>query len=299
MDVFSGLIEFVRTVEHLSFVRASESLGMSKSAVSKSVARLEQRLNVKLLNRTTRQISLTEAGKVFYQRCRQILEEIEASTNEVTHLHKVPMGLVRVDSVAPIGQLIIAPALPYFIERYPMVKLDMRLNDRIVDMTKEGVDVVIRLGEPKEPNLVARKVGKTHMITVAAPSYLKRFGQPTHPNELINFNCIKFVMPTGKEEEWRFMIDGVETMTPTTGNIRVNYGETLLSMASNGVGLIQISDFIAARHLISGEVVEVLKKFSISGKAVYVGYRQNHYLSNTVRVFVDFIVELFSSRWHR
>ena len=298
MDIFSGLIEFVRAAEHLSFIRAAESLGLSHSAVSKSVAKLEQRLGVKLLNRTTRSISLTEEGRFFYQHCRQILENMQGSTDAVMHLRSAPMGILRVDSVASVGRLIVTPVLPRFLEKYPMIHLDIRLNDKIIDMAEDGVDVVIRLGEPKEPNLIARKMGDTRMIMVASPDYLERFGRPTHPTELTKFNCIKFITPQGKDEEWRFMIDGVTTTISASGSVRVNNGDTLLDMALNGIGLVQISDFIAAPHLISGDVVEIMENFSIVGKPIYLGYLQNRYLSNKVRVFIDFMGEIFASPSH-
>lgn len=291
MDIFSGLIEFVRIVELRSFVRAAESLALSKSAVSKAVARLEQRLGIRLLNRTTRSISLTEEGQFYYQYCRKILDDMQNNISQVMNMRTSPKGGLRVDCAVPLGKFFVIPRLPPFLERYPLLQLDIRLNDAIVDMAEGGIDVVIRLGKPKEPNLVARKVSDTRMLTVASSSYIERFGRPLHPKELENFNCIKYVSPRGKDEEWNYNEGGLKTKFNTGGNFRISHGEALLEAVEQGIGIAQLSDFIVNDALASGRVVEVLERFCVPGASIYIAYPQNKYLPEKARVFIDYMME--------
>ncbi|HEC5301893.1 TPA: LysR family transcriptional regulator [Enterobacter asburiae] len=292
MDLFSGLIEFVRIVELRSFKKAGESLNLSKSAVSKSILRLETRLGVRLLNRTTRSVSPTHEGELFYWDCKKIFQSMNDSIDNVVSYRSTPKGKIRVESVVSFGDLILVPALPEFVRLYPDISLDLRLNDHIVDMTEDNIDVVIRIGIPRDPNLIAREIIGSRMVLAAAPDYLKSRGMPESPLQLNEYKCLKYSLSDGRTHHWTFMMDGSARVIQTPDHLEINNTKALIDLAVSGVGIIQLMDFIIASELSSGTLVEILPEFSTPGVPVYIGYRHNRYMSSKVRAFIDFISSL-------
>ncbi|MBT6118686.1 MAG: LysR family transcriptional regulator, partial [Rhodospirillaceae bacterium] len=192
MDHLAGMAVFAKVVEARSFTAAAEQLGLSKSAVSKQISRLEDRLGIRLLNRTTRRLSLTEAGAAYYERCARIVAEAEAADLAITHLQSEPRGVLQVNAPMSFGIAHVAPAIPDFLERYPELRVDMTLNDRVVDLVDEGFDVAIRIGALADSSLIARRLAESRMVAVAAPGYLQRHGAPDRPEDLERHNCLSY-----------------------------------------------------------------------------------------------------------
>ncbi|BEU77989.1 LysR family transcriptional regulator [Enterobacter asburiae] len=292
MELFSGLIEFVRIVELRSFKKAAESLNLSKSAVSKSILRLETRIGVRLLNRTTRSVSPTYEGELFYWDCKKIIEAMSDSIDNVVSYRNVPKGKIRVESVVSFGNRILVPALPEFFRLYPEISLDLRLNDHLVDMNEDNIDVVIRIGTPRDPNLIAREILSSRMVLAAAPDYLKSRGMPVNPLQLNEYKCLKYSLPDGRTYNWKFMMDGLASVIQTPDKIEINNTKALIDLAVSGQGVIQLMDFIIEPELSSGALIEILPDFSTPSVPVYIGYRHNRYMSSKVRAFIDFISSL-------
>lgn len=289
---FSGLSEFVRVVELRSFKLAAESLGVSKPAISKSISRLESRLGVILLNRTTRSVSPTYEGELFYLRCRKIIDDMHDSIDEVMSFRQNPKGVLRIDCVVAVGQLLLVPALPKFLKKHPDILIDLRLNDHVVDMVEENVDVVIRIGIPKQSELIARRVLQSRMIVAGAPEYLTRHGIPTDPKDLANFDCLKFIKPDGRIDDWLFLQEDAQNVQlQESKKVLLNSAISLVDLAVSGVGLVQLMDFIISKELQAGSLQEVLSDYSAPSLPIYIGYHRNRYLSTKVRFFIDFLNE--------
>jgi len=184
LNSFSDIVAFVRVVEAHSFVAAAQTLGMSPSAISKAVSRLEERLGARLLNRTTRSLSLTDLGTSFYDRCREALSQLDQAESEVTEARGIPRGKLRVDVPVSLGRLLIVPALPRFIAQHPEVTVQMSMNDRVVDLVQEGIDMALRVGELSDSSLIARRVGSFRVVTCASPEFIERNGAPSTPEDL-------------------------------------------------------------------------------------------------------------------
>lgn len=206
MDNLSGMLAFVRTVQAGSFVGAAERLGISASAVGKSLARLEERLGVRLLNRSTRRISLTDAGTLFFERCQRIVGEVEDAEAELARISDKPRGKLRV-SLPAIGYRMLLPILPEFAERYPEIELDLDFNDRLIDVIAEGVDAVIRSGELADSQLKSRTLGPFRFVLVSAPHYFARHGVPQCPSDLERHACLRYKFPgTVQLQEWKLRL---------------------------------------------------------------------------------------------
>lgn len=260
MDKFNDINIFVRSAQTRSFSVAAQQLKMSPSAVSKAVMRLEESLGIRLMNRTTRKITLTDDGAAFYERCRQILGELEEAELEVTRSQSTPTGTLRIDLTTELGQLHIIPALPQFIERYPDLKLNISLGNRIADVIEEGIDAVVRIGVGPDSSLIMHGLGTARFIVCAAPNYLRRSGIPQTLEDLKHHNCISFVSPwTGRVFDWQFQQDGQEIRLPVEGNLCLNNGESILDVALAGVGLVQIYNYIANEAIARGKLKPVLK----------------------------------------
>jgi DNA-binding transcriptional LysR family regulator len=291
VDQLSAMAAFARVVEAGSFSAAARTLGVSKSAVSKQVARLEDRLGVRLLNRTTRQISLTEAGTAFYAHCRQLVQDAEAAQDAVTHLAAAPRGTLRVNAPMSFGQLHVAPVLPDFLNAYPELSVEMQLNDRTVDLVEEGFDVAIRIGRLSDSSLIARRLAPLRRVVAAAPDYLDRRGRPQHPRELRQHECLVYsYLSSGRE--WRFPAAEGELRVPIGGRLEVNNGDALLAAARRGFGVVMLPTFLIAGDLREGRLEQVLADWSEAEEAagaVHAVFPASRNLSPKVRVFVDFL----------
>jgi LysR family transcriptional regulator, regulator for bpeEF and oprC len=293
MDKFNDINIFVRSAQTRSFSVAALQLGMSPSAVSKAVMRLEESLGIRLMNRTTRKITLTDDGAAFYERCRQILGELEEAELELKRAQSTPTGTLRIDLTTELGQLHIIPALPQFIERYPDLKLNISLSNRMADVIEEGIDAVVRIGVGPDSSLIMHGLGTARLIVCAAPNYLKRYGIPQTLEDLKHHNCISFVSPwTGRVFDWQFQDDGQQISIPVEGNLCLNNGKSLLDVALADIGIVQVYNYIAGEAIASGKLKPVLENYVAPGSLISVVYPQKRHLSAKIRAFIDFMSEL-------
>jgi DNA-binding transcriptional LysR family regulator len=289
----AGLAIFAKVVEFESFSKAAEDLGLSKSAVSKQIAALEERLGARLLNRTTRRLSVTNAGARLFERCQTIVAEIEAAEVEAGQLHSRPTGILRISAGMSLGHLHLAPALSTFLQTYPELNVELALNDRIVDLVDEGYDLALRIGELETSSLMQRRLSDIRLITVAAPSYLERQGEPRHPSELVNHVCISYsyVWAGGA---WRFEIPDRSHRVRITPRIQVNNGDAMARMAEAGTGITQLPTFLVHDGIRNGHLKPILAEFEPPPLGLYAIYPQSRNLSVKVRVFIDFLVRHFA-----
>lgn len=295
MDRFDTMLAFTRVVELRSFTQAAMSLNLPKATVSAQVIALEKRLRVKLLNRTTRHVSVTPDGASYYERAVRLLGELEETEASVSHAAMSPKGRLRVDVPGSVGRRIIGPALADFFERYPEIELELGCTDRPVDLVHEGIDCVIRGGDIYDESLVARKLGEFQMKTFAAPSYLAKYGKPETLDELERHYFINFASPkTGKI--YPFFYEKGEELVSVQGRrrIAINDFDTCAVAACAGVGLIQLSDFVADELVASGKLVPVLENHLSEKVPVWILYPPNRHLSTKVRAFAEWTAELFA-----
>ena len=238
MNNFSDIVAFVRVVEAHSFVAAAQTLGMSPSAISKAVSRLEERLGARLLNRTTRSLSLTDLGTGFYDRCREALGQLDQAENEVSESRGVPRGKLRVDVPISLGRRLIVPALPRFIEQNPELTVQMSMNDRVIDLVQEGIDAALRVGTLSDSSLIARRVGNLRGVTCASPEFIERMsGPPKTPEDLKPEHCIAmFRVGNNQTREWLFRRDGVENSVTPLAPLSFSDPESAVAAAVSGAG---------------------------------------------------------------
>jgi len=293
-DHLSAMAVFARVVEEGSFSDAARGLGVSKSAVSKQVGRLEDRLCVRLLNRTTRQLSLTEAGTAFYEHCRQLVADADAAESAVTHLAAAPRGTLRVNAPMSFGQLHVAPALPDFLAAYPELAVEMQLNDRTVDLIEEGFDLAIRIGQLRDSSLIARRLAPMRRVVCAAPSYLDARGRPGHPRDLKQHECLIYsYLSSGRE--WRFHGGDGDLRVPIQGRLEINNGDALLAAARQGFGVVMLPTFLAAADVKAGRLEPVLQDWcEAQTGGIHAVFPASRNLSPKVRVFVDFLARRFT-----
>lgn len=294
MDRFQAMQVFTRVVDANSFSRAADNLGLPRATVTTIIQNLEALLQVRLLNRTTRRISLTPDGAAYYEHCARILGEVEETESSFREVARGPKGRLRIDVPSTIGRLILIPHLCEFHCRYPEIDLVIGMGDRQVDLVREAVDCVIRVGELQDSTLVARRIGTFKAVTCAAPDYLERYGMPASIEDLQNHQAVHyFSSRTGRIIDWDFVVDGVSVPVKMRGGVSVNDGEAYVACGLQGFGLIQPARFMVLPHLESGALVEVLPHLSPSSMPISVAYMQNRHLSPKVRVFVDWVAELF------
>lgn len=288
----SGELEvFVRVIEWGSFSAAARACGMTPSAVSKLVARLEQRLGTRLVNRSTRLLQLTPEGCAFYERGVRILADLDEA-ERCASTHTAPRGRLRVNANVPFGHHFLLPLVPQFLARHPDVTLDIVLTDAVIDILEQRTDVAVRAGPLKSSNLVARKLGATRMVIVGAPSYLARHGTPTTPQELLAHNCLGANYARA-QPGWPMRKTGEDSVHPVTGNAQASDGEALRHLALAGLGLTRLAAFQVREDIAAGRLLPVLEDCNPGDieevHAVYVG--QGGYLPLRVRAFLDFLAE--------
>jgi len=292
MDNLSGVLAFVRAAEGRSFTKAAHHLGMSPSGVSKAISRLEARFKVRLLHHTSRSVTMTAEGTAFYERCRQILADLEDAEQPLSQAGAVPQGLLRVTLPLSVGRLHLARIIPEFARRHPEVQVEASFSDRLVDLIEEGCDVAVRLGKPPDSRLIARRLATGTLITCASPAYLKRHGTPREPEDLATHNCLRFVIPDSRRAlPWRFQREGKRFAVAVSGNLTLDHAEALVEAALAGTALIQISSYVTSPALLRGELKAVLTTFQVESPPIWVVYPQNRHLAPRVRAFVDFLVE--------
>src|SRR6478735_1878530 len=295
-DLFSGVLPFVTAAEAQSFRVAARKLGLTPSAVSKAITRLEARLGLRLLNRTSRSVSLTEEGEAFLRGCREAVVSVRSAEERVLQAHRAPRGRLTISLPLLLGKLVVLPALKQFCERYPALAVHASLTDRVLSLADENVDAVLRVGKVSNSRLSARKLRDVRWVTVAAPMYLAQRGVPRTPEELTSHHCLKFVLPNGTVQEWEFGERGNERRAlPTPGSLFCDHGEGLIEAACAGLGVFQAHDYAVARPLAAGQLLEVLSDFSVAGPPIWLLMAPGRRSSPKVRAFVEFIVDTVGS----
>ncbi|MFC5474748.1 LysR family transcriptional regulator [Paraherbaspirillum soli] len=296
MDRFDTMLAFTRVVELTSFTKASASLNLPKATVSAQVQALEKRLQVKLLNRTTRHVSVTPDGAAYYERAVRLLGELEETEAAVSQATIAPKGRLRVDVPGSVGRRIIIPALPRFFERYPEIDLELGCTDRPVDLLQEGVDCVIRGGEIVDESLVARRLGDIQMLTCASPAYFKKFGTPMATADLERHTVVNFLSSkTGKILPFEYLENGVKTAVLGQRRLALNDADACVVAGLAGLGIIQVAKFMVKDYLATGQLRAVFTDCKCETLPVYVLYPQNRHLSTKVRAFVEWTAELFAN----
>jgi LysR family transcriptional regulator for bpeEF and oprC len=295
MNKLQAMEVFVQVVDAGGFTRAAEHMQLPKATVSTLVQALETSLAVKLLNRTTRQINVTADGAAYYERCLRILSDVREAEESLSRTRLSPSGRLRVDAGTGMASDIIIPALPAFFERYPDIILDLGCSDRPVDLIEEGVDCAVRGGNLADSSLIARRVGIINFVTCASSGYLSRYGRPAHPNELERHLCVNyFSSKTGKIFDWDFTRDGERIVLPMHGKIAVNDSNAYISAGLTGLGILQMTKYALEPYLADGRLELILEDWAIDPLPIHVVYPQNRHLSAKVRVFVEWIAELFA-----
>jgi LysR family transcriptional regulator, regulator for bpeEF and oprC len=286
---------FVRVVETGGITRAADSLRMPKATATSLLQKLEASLGVRLMNRTTRRVSVTAEGIVYYERCVDILAKVAETEESLTQSNAKPHGRLRVDAPTLMARSVIVPALPGFFARYPDIELELGSSERRADLLEEGIDCAVWSGELEDSSLVARRVGLLYLATCAAPSYLREHGYPASPADLGGHRCINhFSRRPGKIFDWVFAKDGVRTQTSLRGFVALDDENSYVAAAEAGLGVAQIPAFVLKEAMERGTLDVVLGEWLPEPAPLYVVYPQHRQLSSKVRVFVEWIAELFS-----
>lgn len=288
-----GMGIFARVAEAKSFSGAARRLGISKSLVSKEVSRLEQALGARLLNRTTRQLSLTEFGSAFYEHCARVVQEAEEAELLVERLHANPRGVLKFTAPVAFATLHIARWLPEFLAQYPEVQIDLTLGDRFFELAEEGYDLAIRIGGDLPPNIVARPIASINRVVCGTPEYFGEHGVPNAPQDLGAHNCVVYTH-ANPDSVWHFRASGADIAVPVRGALKVNDDEVAWQAVRAGLGLSLLPTFIVGDDLQSGRLQAVLTEFLPSERNLYALYLPNRHLSAKVRVFIDFLLAKFA-----
>ena len=294
MDRIDLFRVYARVVECANFSRAADTLGLPRSTVSAAVQELEGRLGARLLNRTTRQVAPTQEGAAFYERCLRLVADMEEAENLFRHASVGPGGMLRVDVPGRVGRLIVAPALPAFLEAYPQIDVTLGVTDRAVNLIEEGVDCVLRVGVLPDSGLVARPIGMLGLINVASPAYLARHGVPSTPDDLAaGHSCVNYASPsTGRLAPWEWLDGGVSRTVPLRGRVTVNSAEAYIASCVAGLGLIQIPAYDVQPQIAAGELVEVMPDHRPAPMPMTLLYPQRPSPSRRVQVFADWLEAL-------
>lgn len=290
MRNLNALLVFVKVAETRSFTLAAQRLGLTSSAISKSIARLEQELGVKLLTRSTRLVSLTGEGASFFDRCKQILTEIEDAETAVTATTATPKGRLRLQMPVGFGRRVIVPRMWEFTQRFPELSVDIELSDRLVDLTYEAVDAVVHIGTVTDDRVVSHRLCNLSFAAYASPEYLAKNGTPQSPDELDQHQCLAYLLPlTGDHREWRFTKNGQDHSRVVSGALNINNAESLIEAAVAGAGIVMVSDFIAGNAMRSGKIQRILSDYVVAGPEVSVLHLPRSTLAAKVRVLVDYL----------
>jgi DNA-binding transcriptional LysR family regulator len=294
IDYASEMAAFVRVVDANGFSAAAPALGLSPSAVSKLVTRLETRLGVRLLQRTTRALHLTQEGEAFYTAAKRIVGEIEALESQMVGQSGTPSGVLRVTTSLAFATHQLAPVLSEFLARHPLVQFELLPTDRVIDMVEEGIDVAIRIGRLADTSFMARKIGEDIRLICAAPSYLARHGTPQRPEDLRRHNCIVSRDRTYLNR-WSFKVDGQLVEIDVRGRVAVTEGEAQMQLALQGVGIVRLTRLTLAQAIRDGTLVPLLGAFSAEeAVGIHAVYPHRRHLAPKVPAFVNFLIEKFT-----
>lgn len=289
MESLTGILSFVKTAESLSFVSAARAIGISATAVGKNVARLEASLNVRLFQRSTRKVSLTVEGEMFYERCRKILDDLQDAEAMLSHAVQAPRGRLRV-SLPTIGYRFLLPIMPDFRKAYPEVELELDFNDQLVDLIDDGFDVVIRSGDLVDSRLMSRRLGPFRFVLCAAPAYLQRKGRPEKLPDLELHDCLRYrFVTTGKIMDWTLTADPEITRLRLNSSLTLNNMEAMLMATIDGYGIAYMPDFLVKEALAMGDLETLLDPHTKEQGLFWALWPSSRHLSPKIRVFVDFI----------
>lgn len=295
MDQLLAMRTFVRVVDAGTFTKAADLLAMPNSTVTKLIQELERHLRVKLLQRTTRRVSVTPEGALYYSKAMQLLADLDdMDTGFLAHQER-PRGRLRIDMGSSIATCVLIPALPEFRARFPEIEIDVGVGDRMADLIGDNIDCVIRGGALQDPALVARPIGATAWVTCAAPGYLQAHGKPRHPDELREgHHVVSYVATHGNRAvPLRFAVDGEQVEIHAGALVRVNESNAHVAAALAGLGVVQTFSYMVKAHLASGALVPMLEAWQPAPYPFYVVFPQNRYVSNRQRVFIDWLVDRF------
>ncbi|QQX80073.1 LysR family transcriptional regulator [Shewanella sp. KX20019] len=283
---WEGVSEFVAVAEAESFTKAAARLGISTAQVSRQVSALETRLAAKLFHRTTRKVSVTEVGRIYYQHCRQVLDGLDEAERAITNLQTTPRGLLKITAPVTYGEGMIAPLINDFITQYPELEVQINLTNLKVDLIDEGYDLAIRLGQLEDSSMMAKRLGSRTQYVCASPSYLSTYGLPHSLSELEQHNCL-----VGTMDYWRFQEKGKARNVRIKGNLSCNSGHALVDAAIKGLGIIQLPDYYVSEFIESGKLVPLLENNRQAVEGIWALYPHNRHLSPKVRMLLDFLNE--------
>ncbi|MBX9346208.1 LysR substrate-binding domain-containing protein [Chromobacterium piscinae] len=286
MASWEGMQEFAAVADSGSFTRAARRLGISIAQVSRQVGQLEERLGARLLYRTTRQLSLTEAGELYLTHCRQLLESLADAEQAVSQLQAEPQGQLKLTAPLAYGHSHIAPLVLEFMQRYPLLEVSLDLSNQVQDLVHDGYDLAIRIGRLTDSSLMARKLGQRRHHVCASPDYLVRHGAPRRPQELLQHQCLQI-----GNDGWHLQVNGRRQTFRVQGRMRCSTAAPLAEAAMRGMGLAQLPDYYVAAYLESGALVEVLADYAEPEEGIWALYPHNRQLSPKVRLLVDFLAD--------
>lgn len=293
MDTLDQMRAFTAVVAAGSFTKAAERLETTPQLVSKYVKGLEDRLGTRLLNRTTRSMTLTEIGQAYHQRCLRLLDDFDELTAAVRQEQAVPQGLLRVSAPLTFGEQFLAPAIGEFLTGQPRVSVDLQLTDRYVNLVEDGIDVALRIGALQDSTLIARRLARIDFVTCAAPAYLARAGRPTAPADLSEHACIVDTNFRGGAH-WPFQVDGRHESVRVSGSVRVNSAPAVRSLALRGLGVAMCPAFVVSDDLRAGRLEPLLQDHVALDLGLYAVYSEARHLSAKIRAFVDFLRDSFA-----
>jgi DNA-binding transcriptional LysR family regulator len=295
LDRFVGMAVFTKVVESASFAAAARHFDMSPAMVSKHVRTLEERLGVRLLNRTTRHVSATEVGQTYYERCLRILSELQDADRDAGDLQSAPRGLLRVTTSVSYGARVLSAAIADFLTAYPDLSVDLNLHDHYVDLLEERTDLAIRLGQLSDSSLIAKRLTSVDMVLCASPGYLEGNGAPQTPGDLLKHNCLAYTYAAPRA--WT-MTDqnGKDEVVRISGRLSANSGDALLALALKDTGIIYAPDYLVGDDLGEGRLVRLLPAYTMPNIPVHAVYPHGRYLSAKTRTLIDFLAERFANR---
>ena len=286
MFAWEGVTEFVAVAETESFTQAAKRLGISTAQVSRQVSALEVRLATKLFHRTTRKVSVTETGQIYFQHCRQVLDALEEAERTVTNFQSAPRGKLRITAPVIYGEKTIAPLINDFVLRYPELDVHLNLTNRNLDLVAEGYDLAVRMGTLESSTLMARRLATRTQYVCASPRYLASRGTPHALSELDGHNCLQ-----GSHDHWRFQEGNKARSLRIKGNITCGSGWALLDAALKGVGIVQLPDYYVQTHLDSGQLIALLTQYQQPDEGIWAVYPHNRHLSLKVRLLLDHLTQ--------
>ncbi|KRU22764.1 LysR family transcriptional regulator [Psychrobacter piscatorii] len=283
---WEGISEFVCVAEYGSFTRAAKALGISTAQVSRQISALEERLKIKLLYRTTRKVSLTEEGRVFYEHCRSVLDGLNAAEQAVSNLQSKPQGRIKLTAPVTYGEQQLLPLINDFMMQYREIEVTAFLSNQQIDLVEGGYDLAIRIGKLRDSTMMAKKLSLRTNFVCATPAYLNQYGVPRTLDDLSQHNCL-----LGTRDYWHFVEDGTEKNLRVSGTIQCNSGYSLVDAALKGLGIVQLPDYYVQKHLASGALVSLLDDYREPKESIWALYPHNRQLSPKIRLLVDYLAE--------